>query len=235
MLKNFLVLFFVFLCSVSWGNYTYENLKIKDYEQMRKIVNSYIQKTQKTTSNQSENKESDAIDPDEALSKLKVGLKILFMRPDTDGLRSSLLSPLETEINTYKPFIDVLAEVVKEALPVLKNKKKSPLFQANALYIVENSISHARGVLKPEADVIFLDIKTSKIKLSEKLINHLRLNEGRGQTASPSHIAKKILKERRKERKAAQKKAEAAKKKAAKEKAAKEKAAKKKAAKEKKK
>ena len=206
MLKNLAILSFLFLSSVSWGGYTYEDLKIQDYEEMRKLIDSYIQKTQTIASELVENKEEEApIDPNEALFELKTAVKILFKRPDTDGLRSSLLPPLETEISTYKPFIDVLAEVVRESLPILKRKKSSVVSQASMLYIIENAMSHAKSLQKPEADAIFSDIKKAKIKLSDKLINHLRLNEGRGQMASPSHIAKKILKQRLKKRAVAKK------------------------------
>ncbi len=183
---------------------------------MREIIDSHIQKTQKFVLETSGDKAGeDSIDLDGAVSELKKGLRVLFMRPDTDGLRDSLLAPLEVEINTYRPFIEVLEEIVKESLLILKKKKKnSVISQAGALYIIENAMSHVRGIKKIEADAIFSNVGKSKIKLSKKLLSYLRLNEGRGQTASPSHIARKILKQRLKKRAVEKKKAEVAKKKA---------------------
>jgi len=200
----------LFVCTLSWGNYNYQELKVKDYEQMRKIINSYILKTQGIASDQTQKRSQSDIDPDEILLELKQALKVVFMRPDTDGLRNSLVLILEPEINIYKPFIEVLGDVVKEeAIPIFKNKKSSVISQAGALYILENAISYSKGYQKPEADKVFKVIKKAKIKIKDALIQHLRLEEGRGQTASPSHVAGQSLKQSLKARVLDQKKAQA--------------------------
>ena len=206
-MNKILITFCIFFTLTSLGRDTYEDLKVKDYEQMRVIIDSHIRKTQNLFPEKKEkSSKKDYSDPDQAIYELKKALKILFMRPDTDGLRSSLLIPLKAEINIYKPFINVLEEIIKESIPILKSKKSSAVSQAGSLYILENSISYAKGNSNSKTNEIFKNLRDEKIKLSDSLVNHLRLNEGRGKTASPSHIAGKILEKRIKKQKLLEKK-----------------------------
>lgn len=172
--------------------YSSKALKTKDYEEMRDLLNKYIKNSQ---SNLSDDEEVDG-----AVSELKKGLKILLMKPDTAvATKTSLLLILQNEIIKYRSFMNVLQEVIEEALSELKSKKGSLSYQVSLLYLIENSLSHLQSIKNKESNAILRKIMQADLKISKKMFNYLLLEMGRGKTASPSFIAGKILKSRLKE------------------------------------
>lgn len=212
-----LILLCFFQTELKALQYNSKILRTKDYEEMRNILKQYIKKSQNSLSNEGE---------DSAILELKKGLKILLMRPDTDAIKSSLVSILQNEIIKYKPFMEVLHELTETSSKELKSKKGSLVYQASLLYTIENTLSYLQAISNKESTNILKSVKKANLKISDKLSRYLLLEMERGETASPSYLAGQILKKREKEMKKKAKK-ERARKKLEMKKAKKEKARKK--------
>lgn len=183
---------FLFQTGLLAAQYNSKALKTKDYEEMRDLLNGYIKNSQSHTSDDEE-------DIDAAVSELKKGLRVLFMRPDTDAIRTSLLVILQSETTKYRSFMNVLQEVIEETLEEFKSGKGSVAYQVSLLYIVENSLSYLQAVNNKESNSILNKVKQADLKFSKEMSNYLLLELGRGTTASPSYIAGNILNSRKKE------------------------------------
>ena len=190
----FFLLFFT--GTVSQGEESSRQLMMKDYEEMRELLERY-QKPQ-----EGEDKET-------RLTQLKKGLKILFSRPDKDNLKSSLVRSFETEINSHSSFIKILREIVQEAIRDLQGEKGSISYQVNLLYILENTLSHIERLDDKKALGILKDISKAQIKISKEMLSYLLLNNNRGEMASPSYLAEQMLKKRMEKKKAVEKKRKA--------------------------
>ena len=185
LLSYFLVIFYSFTCF----SYSYEELRIKDYEEMKEIVSQHVVNSRSGSGDQS------------ALSVLQKGLNIVLSRPDTDNLIESLLPPLIIEINNHGPFLNTLHDTVKKAIS--QYKQASDLdSQATALYVLENAMAYAKVVSSKETDSIFQSIKASKIKMSKELKSYLYLNLSRSRANHPYKTASDILKIRIQKREA---------------------------------
>ncbi len=203
-----LLLIPIFFCLAGLSaraSYNSKILKTKDYEEMREILNSYIKSSQDSLSKTGEEGGSGVFD-------LKQGLKILLMRPDTDSVKSALILTLRNEIIKYRSFMAVFGEVVGEAIHGFQSQKGSLADQASLLYLIENSIAYLQSIKNKDSQVILTNIKEAKLSISKKLSKYLLLEMGRGKTASPSYLAKKVLKDRLEQAKKAQAMKEKAKK-----------------------
>lgn len=175
--------------SLSAGQYNSKILRSKNYTEMRKLIRTYIKQSQSSLSEYGK---------DAAVFALKTGLKILFMRPDMDdGVKLALLPMIRDEIIQYNPFISVLQDIVEEAITGLKSKNEDIAQQASQLYVIENALSYLQAVETKESNAVLRQIQKAKIKLSKKLLSYLLLEMGRGKTASPSSLARRILKTRK--------------------------------------
>lgn len=201
MVRFILILIGLGLPFFAWGQ-NFQELKLKDYGEMRALISTFIQKAKKASKEQGDSQEESEDTTEEILFHLKEGLKILFTRPDSHRIRQSLLPLLEQEIMLHRPFLRVLRGMVAQQIAVLKSKESTHVSQANALFFLENAMAYAQGVpiSSKKADSIFLDIKEAKIKISKELKNYLVLTAERGERKSPSSMANKFLKMRWKKR-----------------------------------
>ena len=181
------------------GEFTYKKLMVKDYEELREILKKQVKNSQKQSFLDSEK-------PLGAIGELKKGLSWLFMRPDADGLRKSLLPILENEIINYKPFLDTLHEITKDSIFVLKSKKSSTIQKTSHLFVLENTIEHIKNSESNSALKILKTIKDAKIKLPKKVREHKAREFGKETKQSPSQTAKKLIKIKAKKKEAEEEK-----------------------------
>ena len=198
------LLFILCLYPLLGVSYTAKTLKVKDYEEMRAILKGYITRSRAEAPQQMS---SDGLE--EAVSELKKGLKVLFMRPDADNMISSLLPLIQNEIINHRAFIPVFKEIVEKSISEFKSEKGSVSYQASLLYLIENTISYLQSINTKASTEILRNIKTANLKISKKLANYLILEMGRGKTANPSDLAKRVLSKRLKENKIAEEKKKA--------------------------
>lgn len=192
-MRFLLILLFCFP-SFYVSSHTVKTLKLKEYAEMRSIVEEYIKSSQEKAPLRLVSEGGE-----EALSVLKEGLKVLLMRPDTDNINSSLLLMFQGEIVNHRDFIPVFEEMVKSVVKEFKSKKTSISQQAGLLYVIENSISYLQSVNTKESTKILMYIKKANLKISKKLANYLILEMDRGKTSNPSYLAKRVLVKRLKE------------------------------------
>ena len=200
---KFLLPFFLLFYTPIYASYTAKSLKIKDYEEMRTLLSQYIKKSREKAPVEAE----DLAGSDEAILELKKGLKVLFMRPDTDNINSSLLLIIQNEIGNHQAFMPVFREMVEKSVQEFKSKTGSISYQASLLYLIENAISYLQSINTKESTEILTNIKQAQLKISKKLSNYLILEMDRGKTANPSYLAKRVLVKRLKENKQAEEKA----------------------------
>ena len=178
-------------------------LRLKDYEEMRDLLHVYI-------------RDSRAVLPEDgigggdiAVMELKNGLKLLFMRPNTDSLLNSLVPVLQNEIIKYRSFMSVLRELVRESAQELKAEKASVSHQAGLLYLLENSLAYTQSINNPGSKALLKEIEKADITISRKLSRWLTLEMGRGRVQSPSRLAGNILRQRQAREKSRRRKAQA--------------------------
>ena len=199
---KFLLLLFLFFSSSVFGSYTAKSLKTKDYGEMRTILSNYIKKSRQYAPETAE----DMAGSDEAVLELKKGLKVLFMRPDTDNINSSLLMIIQNEIANHQAFMPVFKDMVEKSVQEFKSKKGSIAYQASLLYLIENAISYLQSINTKASTETLTNIKQAQLKISKKLSQYLILEMDRGKTANPSYLAKRVLDKRLKENKQAEEK-----------------------------
>lgn len=150
---------------------------------MRAILSAHIEKSQTALSEEGE---------EAALLELKKGLKTLLMRPDIDATQNSLILSLQNEIVKYKSFMEVLKELVESTLEEFKAKKGSIAHQVSLLYIIENALSYLQSINNKESLLILKSIAKARLKIPKEMKAYLLLEMGRGETASPSYLARRI-------------------------------------------
>jgi len=165
-------------------------LSVKDYEEMRQIIQNSILKSKEEISKTNPNE-----GVDEAVEKLKETFKLLLQRPNTDQVLSSLTLMLQNEITNYQPFITVFKDVVEETLSAIPARNLSE--QVSLIYIIENSNTLLKGINKPESTKALQKIADANIEISREVANYYILEMHRGKPISPSHIAQDILKNRK--------------------------------------
>ena len=97
--------------------------------------------------------------------------------------------------------MSVLQELTEDSLLVLKDKDFPVEQRASRLFVLENIIAHIRNMKNSPSSDILTVIRNAKVKIPKDVTNYRRLNTETGETASPSSVAKQILKSRAKEEK----------------------------------
>ncbi len=161
--------------------YTYNQLTLKDLDQMSALVKNKL-------------KESKSADAGKVVP-IKEGLQAVFSRPNADDMIEKISPPLRTALEqedaTEKVFTDLVTEAIN-ALTNTRNFKKE--VQVTYAIFLENVISEFKPNLKKESFEykIVKRIADSSIELTKdaQKDRKLRLMQ---ESASPSMIAKKVL------------------------------------------
>lgn len=161
--------------------YTYNQLTLKDLDQMNTLVKNKL-------------KESKSADSGKVVP-IKEGLQAVFSRPNADDMIEKISPPLRTALEqedaTEKVFGDLVTEAIN-ALTNTRNFKKE--VQVTYAIFLENVISEFKPGLKKESFEykIVKKIADSSIELTKdaQKDRKLRLMQ---ESASPSVIAKKVL------------------------------------------
>lgn len=195
------LLFGIFLALfgfTSFGQqYNYQQLVLKDYEEMEKLVKQHIALSRKVFKEEGEEKAM-------ALAELKKGLSIVFMHPLL-GTNETLLTLLRAEILNYTDFPKALMDITSGSLSVLQSSTRSTPELASHLYIIENMLSYIRSTGEEAYHPILTAIAKAKISVPDEVHSHRLMNAGRAKPISPSLAARAMLKQRRELKKKEQK------------------------------
>lgn len=161
--------------------YTYNQLTLKDLDQMSTLVKNKL-------------KESKSADAGKVVP-IKEGLQAVFSRPNADDMIEKISPPLRTALEQEDATEKVFADLVTEAINALTNTRNfKKEVQVTYAIFLENVISEFKPNLKKESFEykIVKRIADSSIELTKdaQKDRKLRLMQ---ESASPSIIAKKVL------------------------------------------
>lgn len=184
-----LLLLAVSLPSALAANYKYNELMIKDYDEMLEMVQSFVNKA-KTAAG-----EDGTANEDEAVGYLREALKLTFSRPDSDNMVAKLVPEARRMMigfNAYESSVDAIAQ---EALTAVKSKDAPASVQSTSLFILENILAEIGPEVKSNAQLkaVAEKIRDSKIKISDDVKKERKIR-GMFATKNPSDIASDVLK-----------------------------------------
>lgn len=160
--------------------FTYNQLALRDLDQMAGIIRQKI--------NESRRVKGDKTVP------LKEALQAVFARPNEDFMIEKILQPLRNELEEYDAYEKAFSDLVKEASSALKNERAfSGKVLATYWIFLENVVAE----LKPKAaekfeKSILTQIRDAKIEIPKKARDERKLSVMKV-TNSPSGFAKEIL------------------------------------------
>ena len=184
----------------------YNELQIKDYDEMREMVEAQILKA-KNISIQSEEEGDPESGDQPAIDALTKALKIIFSRPDKDNMVAKLAPGVKKELMNYNAYTDALNGIATDAIASLEMKKLPVVYRATSIFVLENLMSEIRPELVESQELfsIVKKIKKADIEITKDVRNHRKLT-GMYNTTSPSETASKIVGKVKKRRKKLQKK-----------------------------
>jgi hypothetical protein len=188
-MKNAVIALLSFLTILTHAaTFKYGELMLKDYDEMQKMVQDFIKKSQKLQNPNSE-------ETTDATAPLRDALKLIFSRPDSDNMVAKLVPDVRRELSNLNAFEATIESVAQESLEIIKNKKAAVSAQSTSLFVLENIL----GEIHPELDgnpglvKIVQDVAGAKIKISKEIANDRKL-KGMFTTKNPSDMAKDMLK-----------------------------------------
>lgn len=181
----------LFCLQTSAAMFKYNELMIKDYDEMLKLVQSQVKKSRSVGSNTSDDNVNDA----EAIEHLREALKLMFSRPNSDNMIAKLMPEVRRDLSGYSAYEDSISAIAAEAIEVLKNDKAATSQQATATFVLENILSEIRPEAANNDDLrrIIERVKDAKIKTSNDVMKDMKLR-GMYKTKNPSDLAKEIWK-----------------------------------------
>jgi len=175
----------------STAQFRYNELMIKDYDEMSHMVNAKLKKARSVGSNSSD----ENVDDQEALENLREAVKLILSRPDSDNMVAKLMPEVRKELLGYNAFEDTLSGLAAEAVAVAKDDNVANSAQATALVVLENLLAQIRPEVGSNTDLrrIAEKIKNARISISTGVRKDLKLR-GMFVPKNPSELAKDILK-----------------------------------------
>lgn len=199
-MKNFLFLLVFALCGQAHAShdYKYNDLQIRDYDEMSKQVQDRIQKADDYTNKDNETEDDDRA----AIAELRDALKLIFSRPNSDNMVAKLITDIRRELGGLNAFEDSIAAVANDALITVKDSGQTVNRRATALFVLDNIMAEIRPQAgdKPDFRRVIQRIADAKIKIADDVKRDLALRS-MYRLQNPSETAEKILKTLPKEKK----------------------------------
>ncbi|MBX3020821.1 MAG: hypothetical protein KF799_04030 [Bdellovibrionales bacterium] len=172
-------------------NFKYNELMIKDYDEMMTMVQDLVKKSQTATS------KDDTGGEGEAVEWLGRATKLIFSRPDSDNMVAKLLNEVRRELQGFNSYEDTFAGIADEAIRNASDKNTPVSVQSTALVILENILREIRPSVINSNNQAFLRIvervADANLKITDEVRKDRRLR-GMFLTKNPSDEAKAILK-----------------------------------------
>ena len=171
------------------SNYKYNELMIKDYDEMLEMVQSFVLKAKEAAG------EDGTSNEDEAVSHLRNGLKFIFSRPDSDNMVAKLVPEVRRMMlgfNAYEPSVSMIAD---EALEAVSSRNAAPSIQSTSLFILDNILAEVRPEVgaNTQLKAVVERIRDARITISKDVLKERKIR-GMFETKNPSAQAAKILK-----------------------------------------
>lgn len=171
-------------------NYKYNELMIKDYDEMLAMVQEMSRSAQAATSSDDSGGEGEAVE------WYGRALKLIFSRPDSDNMVAKLLSEIRRDLQGFNAYEDSIAGLADEAVQQATDKNASVTTQSTAMVILENILGEIKpGAENGNADLrrIVEKVRAADISISSDVKKDRRMR-GMFRTKNPSEEAAAILK-----------------------------------------
>ena len=170
-------------------NYKYNELMIKDYDEMLEMVQSFVLKAKEAAGEEGTSNE------DEAVTHLRNGLKFIFSRPDSDNMVAKLVPEVRRMMlgfNAYESSVNLIAD---EALDAVSAKNVAPSVQSTSLFILDNILAEVRPEVtaNPQLKAVVEHIRDARITVGKDVLKERKIR-GMFSTKSPSDTAASMLK-----------------------------------------
>ena len=166
--------------------YHSERLKMMDIETLQQIISKNLKKL--------ENKQEAPEPP------LKESLEILLAQPDQSLAASNIFDQLRSQVGNEKVFLNVLDEMISEALGSLNKKEKTAEVlreQSTYVYILNNMLAELTNYKAQEFYRQLIEkIRDADVDFSDALVTHRLLNS-MSKIENPSQYAEKIVGKRK--------------------------------------
>jgi hypothetical protein len=187
----------LFFSSMSWTKVEYDSnqLRMKNSEEVTKMVSRKIQEATKIQSQQDDDTADDGIHPEPGtLEALKDGLRIALSRPDQDGTRAILFLRLRRELTDLNSLGKVLSDLTTEAIEGVQNKSSSERLQSTYIVLLNNLIAELRPEVSSNSQFkdIVVQIRDAKLEVSKKVTAQERLKI-MDKPQSPSKFAEEVV------------------------------------------
>lgn len=169
----------------------YNELMIKDYDEMNKEVQAHLKRARAVGSNSSDENVND----EEAVEHCREALKVILSRPNSDNMVAKLSPEIRRELVGYNAFERVVAGLAGEAVRAVKNEKAPAALQATSLFLLENLLSEIRPEIPNNDGLrrVVEKIAEADVEISKDVKKDMKLR-GMFKALDPSKLAKDILK-----------------------------------------
>ena len=188
-MKTFLLALISFSIPAFAANYKYNELMIKDYDEMLEMVQSFVKKAKDAAG------EDGTANDGEAIEQLREALKLIFSRPDSDNMVAKLVPEVRRMMIGFNAYEPAVHDIAKQAIDAVKSKNAAPSIQSTSLFILENILAEIRpevpnnNQLRAVAEMI----RDAKLSVSKDVLKERKIR-GMFQTKNPSDIAAEVLK-----------------------------------------
>lgn len=179
--------------ALSIQKFKYNELQIKDYDEMTKKVEAYIAQSKQLAIKYQEKGDDDTGDQ-MAIDKLSEALTYIFSRPDKDNMIAKLLPSLRKELLNYSAFETSMSLVVTDAITAIQSPKLPVTYRATSVFVLENVMSQIQPQVSSNKELrgIIEKIRDAKIAIPNDIANDRKL-KSMFRTSSPSATAEKVL------------------------------------------
>jgi hypothetical protein len=182
-------LFFYFLCAATSSafasNYDYNKLRFMEYNEFRQIKNSAINASRKFQYPRQ---------AEQTIKPLKEALKMLYSTPNTDNLVSSLITDLESELETLNVYEKTLQDIIDESIKTINDKSLKPEFRTTAALCIKNLLLEAKpkSLKNTKVAKVICKLADNKIKIPAD-IQENSMYKSLYLEKSPTDVARKIM------------------------------------------
>ena len=168
--------------------YYYDQLRIKDFTEMRKIVLFYL----RTAKGEIKSSKYSAMSP---FLLIQEALEIAFSRPDTDDVLFRLKQMISHHAGSFESFDFFLRRLSSSAVEGIKNQNFNPRERATYYFILQNIVHHLSLKKSNENKKNLQIISKAQISVPASLETYLYVSALESNVKSPSLKALKLLKQ----------------------------------------
>lgn len=186
--------------------YPYNELLLKDLEEMSRLVSSKIKEYEDAgASGASSGSDEIVLEDDtssdgeapstEDLLPLRQALQAVYSRPNLDDMIQKVIGPLRSTLDGVDGWEKAISQLIDEGLVNLKNPKKvHPRVQATYSIMLDNLVSELKMYAKEQGfeRQMLEKIKKANIKLTREAQSEIKLRVLK-EPSSPSHLAEVSL------------------------------------------